>query len=185
MSAAISLTLILGIGLVGSSCSRKPNPEAVSQLQEMSSAVQDMSIVVSAGVTKEQYSQRLTDALLKIGNSNDRCKHAIAKFAKPDQQVLAADVCQRVVEAMDAYTDAKEYFGPAYDPIDPDFPVYTLKEEDYAEARKRFPTLEDLVVSETSETGYKFYSRSAMLQALWKMAGRNSVDAKNLLEKLT
>ena len=177
--------VLLGIAVGCCGCSRKPNPEALAVLQQMSSAVQDMGIVVSAGVTKEQYSQRLTDALLKFGNSDDRCKQVIAKFAKPDQQAQATEICQHLSEAMDAYTYAKEYFGPAYDPIDPDFPIYTVKEETYAEARKRFPTLEELPVSETNETGYKFYSREAMLKALWKVAGQDAQAAKDQLEKLS
>ena len=183
MSAVTCAVLILGIAFVCCSCSRKPNPEALAVLQQMSSAAQDMGIVVSAGATKEQYSERLTDALLKFGNSDYRCKQAIAKFAKPDQQAQAAEICQHLSEAMDAYTYAKEYFGSAYDPIDPDFPIYTVKEETYAEVRKRFPTLEELPVSETNETGYKFYRREAMLQALWKVAGQDSEAAKDLLEK--
>lgn len=184
MSAVTSVVLIFGIAFVCCSCSRKPNPEALAELQQMSSAVQDMGIVVSAGVTKEQYSQRLTDALLKFGNSDDRCKQVIAKFAKPDQQARAGEICQHLSEAMDAYTYAKEYFGAGYDPIDPDFPIYTLKEETYTEAKKRFPTLEELPVSETNEAGYKFYRRSAMLQALWKVAGQDAQAAKDLLEKV-
>lgn len=60
-----------------------------------------------------------------------------------------------------------------------------MKEETYAEARKRFPTLEELPVSETNETGYKFYRREAMLQALWKVAGQDAQAAKDQLEKLS
>lgn len=183
MSAVTSVVLILGMAFVCCSCSRKPNPEGLAELQKMSSAVQDMGIVVSAGVTKDQYSERLTDALLKFGNSDDRCNQAIAKFAKPDQQARAGEICQHLSEAMDAYTYAKEYFGAEYDAIDPDFPIDTLKEETYTEAQKRFPTLEELPISETNETGYKFYKRFAMLQALWKVAGQDSQAAKDLLQK--
>jgi hypothetical protein len=184
MSAVSSMALIIGIALVCCSCSTKPNPEGLAELQKMSAAAQDMGIVISAGVTKDQYSQRLTDALLKFGNSDDKCKQAIASFGKADQQARATEICQRLIEAIDAYTYAKEYFGAGYDPIIPDFPIYTLKEETFSDVKKRFPTLEELPVSEMNQAGYKFYARSAMLQALWKVAGQDSQTAKDLLEKL-
>jgi hypothetical protein len=182
-STITCVVLILGIAFVCCSCSSKPNPESIAELQKMSSAVQDMGIVVSVGVTKDQYAQRLTDALLKFGNANDRCKQAIAKFTKPDQQTQASEICQRLSEAMDAYTYAKEYFGAGYDPRMPDFPIDTVKQETYADIQKRFPTLEELPVSETNDSGYKFYKRSAMLQGLWNVAGQDSKAAKDLLVK--
>ena len=57
MSAVTSVVLILGMAFVCCSCSRKPNPEGLAELQKMSSVVQDSGIVVSAGVTMDQYSE--------------------------------------------------------------------------------------------------------------------------------
>ena len=51
-------------------------------------------------------------------------------------------------------------------------------------AQKRFPTLEELPISETNETGYKFYKRFAMLQALWKVAGQDSLSRKRPTTKI-
>jgi hypothetical protein len=180
-----NIALVFAIAFVCCSCSSKPNPEALGKLEQMSSAVQDMGIVVSAGVTQSQYSERLTNALLKFGNSDDRCQQAIAELSTQARRTQAREICQHLREAMEAYTYAKDFFGPKYDPIAPDFPNYTLKQETYAQAKQRFPTLADLPVSETNDSGYKFYSRDAMVQALWKVAEQDAQAAKGLIEKLS
>jgi uncharacterized OsmC-like protein len=72
--------LLLVIGLGGCTSSKKiARAEGLATLQHMRSAVQDMDIVVSAGATKDEYSKRLTDALLKFGDRDVGCKQAIYK----------------------------------------------------------------------------------------------------------
>lgn len=165
-------------------CSRRANPEALAELQKMSSAVQDMNVVVSVGAAEAEYSRRLTDALIKFGNLDETCKRVVPKFATPNQQTAAAEICQHLGKAMGAYTSAKQYMGPGeyLDGIgiwDNSFP-----EKEYANVREEFPTLPELPVAETNEAGYKFYDRSAMLQALWKVAGQEWQAAKELIERL-
>lgn len=150
----------------------------------MRSAVQDMNIVVSAGVTKDEYSRRLTDALLKFGDRDGRCNQAVDKFSEGEQRLTAAGACQHLSRAMDAYTYAKDYIGPTPDPDDPEILTDTLKEKEYSEAKERFPSLEELPIAETNEHGYKFYPRRAMVQALWKVAGQESEAARSATEKL-
>jgi hypothetical protein len=179
--ATIVAAVLIFVGW-GYGCSQKADPEALAELHKMSSAVQDMGLVISAGITKDEYSRRLGDALLKFGNPGDKCRPSIAKRRNPDQQ--AGEICHHLVEAMDAYTYAKEYFGPAYNPVI-DFADDTLNEAQYEETRKRFPTLGDLPVSQTNQDGYKFYNRSAMVQGLWQVAAQDSRVAKDLLERLS
>jgi hypothetical protein len=179
------LTFFLVTGLVGCTSSKKAaRAEGMVELQRISVAVQDMNIIVSAGVTKEEYSKRLTDVLLKIGGQDGGCQQAIAKLPQGQQQSTAAEVCQHVSKAMDAYTYAKRYMGPAPDPFDPGDVIYTLTQEEYAIAKQQFPSLEEPPVSETNRDGYKFYRRNAMVQALWKVAGQESQAAQIDLEKL-
>jgi len=179
------LTFFLATGLLGCTSSKKAaRAEGMAELQRISSAVQDMNIIVSAGVTKDEYSKRLTDVLLKIGDQGGGCQRAIAKLPQGQQQSTAAEVCQRVSKAMDAYTYAKRYIGPAPDPFDPGDVIYTLTQEEYALAKEQFPSLEEPPVSETNQDGYKFYRRSAMVQALWKVAGQESQAAQTDVEKL-
>jgi hypothetical protein len=143
-----------------------------------------MNIVVSAGVTKLEYSGRLTDALLKFGNDDGDCSSAVAQLSEKEEQVTAADVCQHLGKAMEAYTDAKDFFGPKPDPNDPEILTETLSEQEYDQTKKRFPNFDELPVAETNPAGYKFYARSAMVQALWKVARQESDAAKSELEKL-
>lgn len=178
-------SLFLVIGLVGCSFSKNATRvEGMAELQRMSSAVQDLHIVVSAGVTKDEYSKRLTDALLKFGDRDGGCRLAVAKFPDGGQQSTATEVCQHLSMAMDAYTLAKDYIGPKPDPIDPDYLLYTLTEKEYADAKQQFPSLEELPVAETNENGYKFYHRSEMVQGLWKVAVQESEVAKTGMDKL-
>lgn len=177
--------LLLAVVLTACSGAKteKVSPQGLEELQKLLSATQDLSIVVSAGATKAQYEQRVTDALLKFGKPEDVCPHAAANFIRPEQKILAAQACQHLASAMDAYVLAKEYFGPKFDPIT-DLTLYEVSDKEYTEAKERFPMLEELMVAETADSGYKFYYRSAMLQALWKVAGQESETAKALIEKL-
>jgi hypothetical protein len=182
---AFQLTLFLVFGLMSCTSSKKmARAKAVTELQQMQSAVQDMNIVVSAGVTKDEYSKRLTDALLKFGDRGGGCKQIVAKFPEEEQQSAASDVCQSLDNAMDAYTDAKEYMGLEHDHDFPDVVSDELTEKEYEAAKAHFPNLEELPIAETNQNGYKFYARSAMVQGLWKVAGQESERARNAVGKL-
>jgi hypothetical protein len=143
-----------------------------------------MNIVVSAGVTKLEYSGRLTDALIKFGGGDGTCASAVAQLDEKEEQATAVEVCQHLGKAMEAYTDAEEYFGPKPDPDDTDILTETLKTREYDQVKEQFPNLDELPVAETNPAGDKFYARSAMVQALWKVAREESDLAKNGLERL-
>jgi hypothetical protein len=179
------LALLLVIGFVGCTSSKTiARNEGMAQLQQMRSAVQDMNIVVSAGVTKDEYSKRLTDALLKFGEAGETCKQTIARFPTGEQQSTVAEVCRHLSRAMDAYTYAKDYIGPIPDPDDPEILTDELTEKEYSRAKERFPSLEELPVAETNPAGYKFYYRREMVQALWGVASQESEAAGSVTEKL-
>jgi hypothetical protein len=185
MKITVRLVLFLVIGFVGCTSSKKiAKNEGMAQLQQMRSAVQDMNIVVSAGVTKDEYSRRLTDALLKFGDRDGHCKQAVDKFLEGEQQSAATEVCQHLSRAMDAYTYAKDYIGPTHDPDFPDVLSDELTEKEYSEAKVRFPSLEELPLAETNPAGYKFYYRREMVQALWRVAGQEFQAAGSVIEKL-
>jgi hypothetical protein len=179
---AFQLTLLLVLGLMG--CTSSKRTEAMTELQQMQSAVQDMNIVVSAGATKDEYSKRLTDALLKFGDRSQGCKQTAAKFPKEEQQSTASDVCQHLDNAMDAYTNAKEYMGLQHDPDFPDVVSDELSEKEYTKTRAQFQNLEELPIAETNQGGYNFYARSAMVQALWKVGAQESEAARSSIDKL-
>lgn len=177
MKCAVALIALAAVS-AWPACSRRANPEALAELRKMSSAVQDMNIVVSAGVTGAEYSQRLTDALIKFGNLGETCKRVVPKFTTLDQQTAATEICRHLGKAMGAYTYAKGYTGPGgYD-------EYEFPEKEYENLKEQFPTLPELDIAETNEAGYKWYHRSDMLQALWKVAGQESQAARELIERL-
>lgn len=176
----VTLILVLSICYVGcNSSKRAAKSRATEELQQKYSAVTDMNIVVSAGVTKLEYSGRLTDALLKFGNDDGDCSSAVAQLPAKEEQATAADVCQDLGKAMEAYTDAKDYFGPTPDPDDTEILTETLTQQEYDRVKEQFPNLDELPVAETNPAGYRFYARSGMLQALWKVARQESDLAKN------
>lgn len=183
MKRTVALLVLVTIS-AWSACLRRANPEALAELQKMSSAVQAMNVVVSVGASEEEYSRRLTDALIKFGNLDETCKRVVPKFATLDQQSTSAEICQHLSKAMSAYVSAKQYMGPGkyletigvWDNLFP--------ENEYVNVREQFPNLE-LPIAETNEEGYKFYDRGAMLQALWKVASRESQAAKELIDKLS
>jgi major membrane immunogen (membrane-anchored lipoprotein) len=167
-----------------SSSDKKATAEGVAALRKMASAVQDVEILISAGITKDEYSKRLADALLKFGNPEESCKQTVAKFPRADQAALATQACQNLSKAMDAFVYAKDYFGPLYNPSY-DLWEKTFGEDEYAKARERFPNLAELEVAETNpENGYKSYARKEMLQALWQVASQDSQAARGIIERL-
>ncbi len=180
VSIVFEATLVLVIGFVGCTSSKKiARTEGMEELQRMRSAVQDVNIVVSAGVTRDEYSKRLTDALLKFGDREGGCKQAIAKFPEGEQQSTAGQVCQHLSKAMDAYTYAKGYIG-----TEPDGFTATVSEKKYAEAKEQFPNMEDLPVVDTPG-GYEWYRRRDMVQGLWEVAGQEFQLAQAGIAKLT
>ena len=180
------LLLLLLIALYGcTSAEKKAKADEIAELQRMSSSASDMGIVVSAGTTKLEYSRRLTDALLKFGDRNSDCRQTMTHFHATEEEPVALEACQHLNKAMDAYVFAQDYFGLIPDPTDPAVLSSTLTEDEYAKAKLRFARLTELAPAETNEYGYKFYSRDAMVQALWKVATQEFEAANTQIEKLS
>ena len=183
--------MLMLIATVSACTSSKRKEEEVAALRNSYAPVQDMEIVVSGGVNLYQYSERLTDALLKFKNSEDGCKQAAAKFEDQNQKALAAGVCQHLGTAMDAYISAKEFFGDTHKTdLDPFTDENMFGEKTYEDLRNRFPGLEEIQVgidysSTPSLQLGKFYWRGDMLQALWRLANRERQTAKSQMDQLS
>lgn len=184
MRSSSRLLLVIALVACSSKKTEKIIPPGIAELQKMLSTAQDLGTVASVGTNKQQYEQRLTDALLKFGKPEEVCPHAVASLSTQEQKVFASQACQHLSAAMDAFVLAKEYIGPTHDPLSPDLEIQTLGQNEYAKVRDRIPSLEELPPAETDESGYKVYYRSAMLQALWKVAGQESEAAKGWIERL-
>ncbi len=61
LTALITVIIVAGCG----SAKRR---EGIEELERVQDAVHGLRILVSAGVTKTEYSQRLEDVLLKVGD---------------------------------------------------------------------------------------------------------------------
>ena len=177
--------------LIGCSSDRKATADGVAALQRKFSVLQDMEIVVSGGATLVEYSQRVTDARLKFGGP-DSIQEAIARFPKPDQQALAAQACQQMSLAMDAYTDAKQFFGDRHqEDVDPFKVEYQVGEDRFLPLKEKYhldfpPVAIDYSSSQDSTVARygKFYWKGDVLQELWKSADRASLAAKGIIARL-
>ncbi len=163
----------------GCGCGRR---DGLAELRRIDSALRDIEIVESAGVTKEQFSNRLADALLKIGDLEQSSVRTVPKFSKSDQQRVT-EVYQHFLTATEAYKTAKDYFGEKYE-----FEVWvdTVRMDEYNQVKQRFPNLPELEVVERDSRNpdYVFYSRRDMLHALWDLAASKREKARALIEKL-
>ena len=189
-----AVVVVLAVALV-SACSKKEDPEGLVGLHKKYSAVQDMRVVVSGGVNLFQYSQRLTDSLLKFKNSEDNCEQSAAKFSAPGKRALAAEVCRHLDMAMNAYVNSKDFFGDAHETDHEDYfsADYMFGEGTYEELQSRFPGLEEVRVAldytrsdnpTVSRIG-KVYWKGDMLQALWRLADRECQTAKSQIDQLS
>ncbi len=90
-----------------------------------------MNIVVSAGVTKQEYSQRLADALVKVGELEQSAKQMIPKFPKSNQAIVGQTYAH-LLQSLEAYKVAKDFFGDTHkQDLDPFQSDNMLHEERY------------------------------------------------------
>ena len=166
-----------------SGCGSQKRKEGMAELQRLQSAVQDMNIVVSAGVTESEFSQRLGDALLKFGDVDQSYSQSISKFPK-DEQATASEAFAHLAKSMEAYRMSKSFFGEKK--LSSDFWTSLLYRDEYDQVRKQFPSLSELEVAERvpKDASEVSYYRRDMLQALWKVAAEESAKAKELIDKL-
>jgi hypothetical protein len=186
-SRNISGIILLVIVIAGCTSTQK-RVDLIAPLRALYAPVHDMKIVVSAGVTLDEYSSRVTDALLKFRNSEDGCNQIAVKLSDPNQKAQAAEVCQHLTTAMDAYVAAKDYFGDTHktdlDPFEEGKNNF-IDNSAYLDLRARFPGLEEVPPSnENNPVPNRIYWRGDVLQALWKLANQESQTAKEMIDRL-
>jgi len=165
-------------------CGAQKRKDGLAEIQKVQSAVHEMSVVVSVGASEAEFTRRLTDVLLKIGDLQESSKFAANKFPKADQQAIAA-VYQHLRLSLASYNESKDLFGDRHkeqlDPWDGDF---TFGRNKYDTLEAQFPGIQKsyMELSEGDIRGY--YWKGHMLQALWKYAGDEDRDAKALIDQL-
>lgn len=155
--------------------------EAVAALRKSYSPLQDMGYIVSTGVTADEYSDRVTDKMLRFNHSEDGLKQAVAKIRRPDQKAVAEQAQRHMEHAMEAYVAAKDYFGDTHKTdLDPLQPHNLAAAEAYRELRARLPNLEDI----EPIGGFDMYWKDDVLQALWRSAAEDSQAAASEINQL-
>jgi hypothetical protein len=143
-------------------------------------ALKGLDSILAAGVSTEEYSVRLADVLLKFSDSTP----SSTKFSDKHEKNLATEIDWYLGRAVAAYVYAKEYINPPSRPSS--YWRTDLPEEEYAQAKVRFPQLAELPPVLTSEgvvTGS--HKRWQLAQALWRVADQESQTAQNLLKELS
>jgi hypothetical protein len=145
-----------------------------------------MSVVVTVGANQTEFSRRLTDVLLKIGDIQQSEQQFTAKFPKNERQTVE-DTYRHLLRALDAYNQSKDFFGDVHkeqlDPFDGD---YMFGQKRYDALQGTFPGLQKLevAINYSEDLGGTEYWKGDMLQALWKYAGNEEQRAKGLMSQL-
>lgn len=172
--------LILCLG----GCGVQKRKEGVVEIQRVHAAAHEMSVVVGVGVNQAEFTRRLTDVLLKIGDLQESGKLAASKFPKGDQQAVS-EAYQHLSLALASYNESKDFFGDQHkeqlDPWDGDF---TFGQAKYDALEAKFPGIQKLYVELSVGDIQGNYWKGHMLQALWKYAGDEDQRAKTLIDQL-
>jgi len=175
--------MILPAILLLAGCGSKKHHESVAELQRVQSAVHEMDIVVAAGTNQMEFSRRLTDTLLKIGDLQQGRDQTLSSFSKSEQSTVA-EVYQHLSQALEAYKDSKDFFGDTHkEDLDPLEGRNLFEEPVYEGLQNQFPSLGQIPPA-LEHSGNKEYWKGDMLQALWKVAGEEDTKAKQLIDQL-
>lgn len=181
-------TVILISAVTG--CGSAKRGDGTAELQRVLTSVHDLNIVVTTGTNQIDFSRRLTDALLKIGDMQQSESKVMGDFPKSDQAIVS-EIYQHFGQAVEAYKQSQGFFGDMHkerlDPFDGDD---LFGERKYEALYKQFPNLDEVPLAidysnvAGGEYGGKEYWKGDMLQALWKEAAQEEAAAKQLIDQL-
>ena len=137
-----SVTLVAIVFLAGCGLSQR-RKEGVQQLEQLETDVHGLHILVSAGVTKQEYSQRFEDVLLKLGDLDQSAKETVPKFPQKEQPTIKA-VYTHLSQSMAAYKKARDYFGVSFEGYGCEEGCSFFRESEYETVKQQFPTLAQL-----------------------------------------
>jgi hypothetical protein len=172
--------------------SSQQSKQGMDELTKIQTTVHGLHLLVSAGVTKQEYSQRFEDALLKLGDLDQSAKETIPKFPKRKQETVRT-IYVHLSQSIEAYKKARSFFGDRFDGYGCEEGCSFFRESEYDAVKQEFPSLAHLDFG-PEFTWYKdndgnvvnhAYRRSDMLQALWAVAGAEDDEARQLIEQLS
>jgi hypothetical protein len=177
--------------IIVAGCGSAERREGIEALERVQGAVHGLSILVSAGATKAEYSQRFGDVLLKVGDLSQHESETLKKFPKGDQDTVEI-FYTHVSRSIDAYKAAREYFGDTFEGYGCEGGCSFFPEDQYDAAKKVFPNLAPLTrgpeftwyKDNTGSVVNHSYRRSDMLRALWAVARDEDNNAEQLIDQL-
>lgn len=179
----LSVISLIVIGCGGS----ERRKEGLDQLKKLQAATHGLHILVSAGITKQEYSQRLEDALLAVGDLDQATKEIVPKFPKKEQETVS-EILKHIGKSIDAHKDAREYFGDKFTGPGCEDGCSLLTQDAYAEEKAKFPALAELKPDTVWHSMYPDsppdYYRRDMLKALWGVALAEDDSAQELISQL-
>jgi hypothetical protein len=174
---------ILPVLLLFAGCGSEKHQLGVAELQRVQASIHEMDIVVAAGTSQIEFSRRLTDSLLKVGDLQQDRDKTLNSFSKSEQSTVM-DIYQHLSQALEAYKESKDFFGDTHkEDLDPLQGHNLFQEPAYEALQNQFPSLEQIPPA-LEYSGNKEYWKGDMLQALWKVAGQEDITAKQLIDQL-
>ena len=174
--------------LAGCGASQK-RKEAIAELNRIQVSTHGLDILVTAGLTKQEYSQRFGDVLLKVGDLDSSAKTTLPKLRKNDQATVK-DVYADLFQSLEAYREAKDYFGAKVGGTKCregwELECNFFLQAEYDRVKAQFPLLDLNPVDAEVLNAMNFqgivYSRSDMVQALWTLARQKNTAAGELIQ---
>ena len=169
----IACSFLLAAVFIGCGSSKKRDT-SLTEMKRVKAAFGDLQIALDAGVSKQEFSQRLNDTLVRIGSLPDSRKLAGNGFPKDTDKI--ALIYAHFTRAADAYKLAKEFFGDRWDYLledSTDFPSDSERQV----VKASFP---ELVTSSGNIT-----SRRDTLQSLWGLAGDETHSASEVIDQIS
>lgn len=149
----------------------KQQETSIVEMKRIQAAFGDLQIAINAGVSKQEFSQRTNDSLVKIGDLQH--SETLAESGFPTARDKVAEIYVHFNRAAEAYKMSKVFFGDEWDDVlERSTDVASVEETETLVAA--FPEFSFRVDS----------SRSRILQNLWKIAKENTEAASGLIDKL-
>jgi hypothetical protein len=149
---------------------------SIAEMKRVKAAFGDLQIALNAGVSRQEFSQRTNDALVKIGDLQH--SESLAADGLPAEKDKVAAVYVQFGHSAEIYSLSKQFFGPNPTPLG-DYDLDMLSTPEYEMLQKMFPDA-------YGRGGYfTIASRTRTVNGLWKLAKEDTDTAGSLIDQLS
>jgi hypothetical protein len=167
--------LFVVVAFVGCGPSKPSQKASIAEMKRVQAAFSALQIAVNADMSKQEFSQRTEDTLIKIGDLQHSEVLAESGFPKAKNQV--AEIYVRFNYMAQIYSVSAPFVGPDLE-TDTTYGVGMLndsEQETIKGMQSRFPDFAKLT----------FHTRSEAMQGLWKLAGDTAEATGGLIDQLS